>query len=110
MTTQSSKVAVITGGNSGIGYATAKELTDKGVIVYITGRRREAVEQAAKEVKATGLIADQSKLSDIDSLVAEVAQREQKIDLLLINAGITKFSDIEHATEGMFDEINERKF
>lgn len=99
------KVAVITGGNSGIGYATAKVLAEKGTRVFITGRRREAVDQAAKDLDVTGLIADQSKLEDIDSLVHEVAKCSEKIDMLLINAGITKFSSIEHANEVMFDEV-----
>jgi NAD(P)-dependent dehydrogenase (short-subunit alcohol dehydrogenase family) len=99
------KVAVITGGNSGIGYATAKVLNEKGVKVIITGRRKEAIEKAASELNITGLVADQSNLSDIDRLVAEVSEQFGKVDVLLINAGITKFASIELITETMFDEI-----
>lgn len=99
------KVAVITGGNSGIGYATAKVLNEKGVKVIITGRRKEAIEKAASELNITGLMADQSNLSDIDRLVAEVSEQFGKVDVLLINAGITKFASIELITETMFDEI-----
>lgn len=99
------KVAVITGGNSGIGYATAKTLREKGASVIITGRRKEAVERAAEALQVTGLLADQSSLSDIDRLVAEVAGQFGKIDILLINAGITKFAPIELMTESMFDEL-----
>lgn len=99
------KVAVITGGNSGIGYATAKVLNEKGVKVIITGRRKEAIEKAASELNITGLMADQSNLSDIDRLVAEVSEQFGKVDVLLINAGITKFASIELITEIMFDEI-----
>ena len=99
------KVAVITGGNSGIGYATAKALTEKGAKVIITGRRKEAVEKAASELNVSGLLADQSSLSDIERLVSEVKERFGKVDILLINAGITKFAPIELMTENVFDEI-----
>ncbi|MEI9959016.1 MAG: SDR family oxidoreductase [Ferruginibacter sp.] len=99
------KVAVITGGNSGIGYATAKTLLENGVKVIITGRRKEAVEKTASALNVVGLLADQSNLSDIERLVAEVKKRFGKVDILLINAGITKFAPIELVTENMFDEI-----
>lgn len=99
------KVAVITGGNSGIGYATAKALNERGVKVIITGRRKEAIEKAASELNVSGLLADQSSLSDIENLVAKVKEDFGKVDVLLINAGITKFAPIELMTENMFDEI-----
>lgn len=99
------KVAVITGGNSGIGYATAKELKAQGAQVIITGRRKEAVAQAAKELGIIGLIADQSNVEDINALVLEVTQQFGKIDILLVNAGITKFSTIELMSENVFDEV-----
>jgi NAD(P)-dependent dehydrogenase (short-subunit alcohol dehydrogenase family) len=99
------KVAVITGGNSGIGYATAKALDENGAKVIITGRRKEAIEKAASELNVSGLLADQSSLSDIDKLVAKVKEDFGKVDILLINAGITKFTPIELMTENMFDEV-----
>lgn len=99
------KVAVITGGNSGIGYAAAKALKEKSATVIITGRRKEAVEKASDELGVMGLVADQSKLSDIDQLVNDVALKFGKVDILLINAGITKFGSIEQMKEDMFDEI-----
>jgi NAD(P)-dependent dehydrogenase (short-subunit alcohol dehydrogenase family) len=99
------KVAVITGGNSGIGYASAKMLMEKGATVIITGRRKEAIEKAASTLHASGVVADQSNLSDIDMLVSEVKAQFGKVDILLINAGITKLATIEHTTESMFDEI-----
>ncbi|WP_421830433.1 SDR family NAD(P)-dependent oxidoreductase [Larkinella sp.] len=105
MKTLKDKVAVITGGNSGIGYATAKTLREKGANVIITGRRKEAVEQAAAALQVIGLLADQSSLADIDQLVADVAEQWGKIDILLINAGITKLAPIEQMTETTFDEI-----
>jgi NAD(P)-dependent dehydrogenase (short-subunit alcohol dehydrogenase family) len=99
------KTALITGGNSGIGYATAQELVNRGARVIITGRRKDAVEKAASELQASALIADQSNLQDILKLQSEVRERFGKIDLLLINAGITKFSSIESIDETMFDDV-----
>lgn len=99
------KIAVITGGNSGIGYATAKKLKENGAHIIITGRRKEAIEKAADELNATAMIADQSKLNDIENLVSQVKQQFGKVDILLINGGITKFSTIEQTTESLFDEI-----
>lgn len=105
MTNFKNKIAVITGGNSGIGYATAKMLSEKGANVIITGRRKEAVEAAASGLNVTGLLADQSKVSDIDNLVSQIAKQYGKLDILLINAGITKIAAIEQTTEDMFDEV-----
>ncbi|MCF0055230.1 SDR family NAD(P)-dependent oxidoreductase [Dyadobacter sp. CY356] len=99
------KVAVITGGNSGIGYATARVLKENRAKVIITGRRKEAIEKAASALNVSGLLADQSNLSDIDVLVTKVKEGFGKVDILLINAGITKFAPIESTTEDMFDEI-----
>lgn len=99
------KIAVITGGNSGIGYATAKELKQNGAQVVITGRRKEAVERAAKELDVIGLVADQSSIMDIEMLMKDVARRFGSIDILLVNAGITKFSLIEQMQESVFDEV-----
>ncbi|OCA72587.1 short-chain dehydrogenase [Chryseobacterium artocarpi] len=99
------KIAVITGGNSGIGYATAKKLKENGAHIIITGRRKEAIEKATDELNATAMMADQSKLNDIENLVSQVKQQFGKVDILLINAGITKFSTIEQTTESLFDEI-----
>ena len=92
------KVAVLTGGNSGIGYATAKQLKENGALVIITGRRKEAVDTAAGELGVICLAADQSSLTDTEMLVREVAGKFGKIDILLINAGITKiFTYTTHA-------------
>jgi len=99
------KKAVITGGNSGLGYFTAKELIGQGAQVMITGRRKEAVEKAAAELSATAFVADQTKVSDIEMLVKETARTFGKIDILMINAGATKLTTIEAATEEVYDEV-----
>ncbi|HEY0652646.1 MAG TPA: glucose 1-dehydrogenase [Chryseosolibacter sp.] len=104
------KIALVTGGNSGIGYATARELVERGAEVIITGRRKDAVEKAASELNAIGLLADQSNIEDIIRLQSYVANRYGKIDMLLINAGITKFSPIESVDEAMFDEVMDVNF
>jgi NAD(P)-dependent dehydrogenase (short-subunit alcohol dehydrogenase family) len=105
MTNLKGKIAVVTGGNSGIGYATAKMLKEKEAEVIITGRRKEAVEKAAAEINVTGWVADQADLTDTDKLVSEVARLFGKIDILLINAGISQFATIEATKESMFDDI-----
>lgn len=99
------KVAVITGGNGGIGYAVAKKLKASGAKVIITGRRKEAVEKAAAELQVTGLVADQSELPDIENLVNQVKTQFGKVDILVVNAGITKFATIEQTEESQFDEM-----
>lgn len=99
------KIAVVTGGNSGIGYATAKELKEQGAEVIITGRRPDAVAAAARELDVTGLVADQGKVSDIEKLAATVKEKWGNIDILFINAGILGGAGIEHATEETFDNV-----
>jgi NAD(P)-dependent dehydrogenase (short-subunit alcohol dehydrogenase family) len=99
------KVAVITGGNSGIGYATAKEFVEKGARVIITGRNKDSVAKVAQELGVTGIVSDQSNLDQIDSLVAEVKAQFGKVDILFLNAGVANFSPVETATEAHFDGI-----
>lgn len=105
MSTIKGKIALVTGGNSGIGYATAKELAAKGANVIITGRRKDAVDKAVAELGVTGLIADQAILTDTNALVNEVSQKFGKIDILFINAGIGAFAPIEQTTEEQFDSV-----
>lgn len=99
------KVAVVTGGNSGIGYAAAQRLKASGANVIITGRRKDAIEKAAAELQVAGLVADQSRLSDIENLARQVEGQFGKVDILVVNAGITKFSTIEQIEESQFDEM-----
>jgi NAD(P)-dependent dehydrogenase (short-subunit alcohol dehydrogenase family) len=82
------KVAIVTGGNSGIGYAAAADLVAKGAKVIVTGRNREALAKAEKELNVTGIVADQSDLKSIDGLVEEVKTKFGKVDILFLNAGI----------------------
>lgn len=100
------KVALVTGGNSGIGFATAKELIANGAKVIITGRRKEAIEQAASEIGAIPFVADQANISAIDQLGEGISKQFGKIDILFINAGITGENNlIEEADESNFDKV-----
>jgi len=99
------KKALITGGNSGIGYATAKELKALGAEVIVTGRRKDAVEKAASDLGVIGLVADQSQITAIEGLASEVGTIFGKIDILFINAGVVEQSSIADATEKSFDNI-----
>ncbi|GAB4022786.1 SDR family oxidoreductase [Spirosoma migulaei] len=105
MNTLTGKIALVTGGNSGIGYAAAKELKSQGAEVIITGRRKEAVEIAANELGVTSKVADQGQLAAIDELAAFVKETYGKIDILFINAGIVGGASIEQATEEAFDRV-----
>jgi len=99
------KIALVTGGNSGIGYATAKELKSQGATVIITGRRKEAIATAATELDIEGLVADQGSITAIEHLAQSVKQQYGKIDILFINAGIVGGANIETATEEIFDQV-----
>jgi NAD(P)-dependent dehydrogenase (short-subunit alcohol dehydrogenase family) len=112
MSTLQSKVAVITGGNSGIGLATAKELLEKGAKVVITGRRQSAIDEAVKQLgpNVTGILADTADLSHTDTLVEKVKKLHGKVDILFINAGIGHFFPLEVATEEQFDQIMDVNF
>ncbi len=105
MTNLKGKVAVVTGGNSGIGFATAKELVTQGATVIITGLRKDALEKSAKEIDATPFVADQANLSNTANLVSSIGEKFGKVDILVINAGIIKFVPIEFTQENLFDNI-----
>lgn len=100
------KFALITGGNSGIGFATAKEFIEQGAKVIITGRSEAGLAQAKKELnnEVYTILSNASSLSDIRNLAKEVQQITPHLDVVFINAGIGKFAPIEAVTEEHFDE------
>ncbi len=100
------KVAVVTGGNSGIGLATAKRLQEEGARVAISGRSRETLDEAVKSI-GNGVVAvqaDVANLADVDKLYAEVSEKLGKIDVLFVNAGIAKFAPLAQTSESTYDE------
>src|ERR1700687_6173381 len=101
------KVAVITGGNSGIGLATAKEFKEQGARVVITGRDQQTLDAAKREIGGAVLAgrSDASSVTDIDKLFAAVKEEFGHIDVLFVNAGVGKFAPGEAVSEEMFDSI-----
>ncbi|MFL6208547.1 MAG: SDR family oxidoreductase [Pyrinomonadaceae bacterium] len=101
------KVAVITGGNSGIGLATAKEFKAQGAQVIITGRDQQTLDAAAREIGGDVLAvrSDAASLAEIDKLFAAVQEKFSKVDVLFVNAGIAEFTPLEAVTEEHFDRV-----
>jgi NAD(P)-dependent dehydrogenase (short-subunit alcohol dehydrogenase family) len=99
------KVALITGGTSGIGLATAKQFVDEGASVYITGRRDKELAAAVKEVgkNVTGIQGDVSNLGDLDRLFAQIKREKGKLDIVFANAGVAKFAAFGTITEELYD-------
>ncbi len=101
------KIAVITGGSSGIGLATAKRFVAEGAYVFITGRRRTDLDAAVKEIAAdvTGVQGDVANLADLDRLYWTVKQEKGRIDVLFANAGVVEFVPLGLITEEHFDKV-----
>ena len=104
------KIAVITGGNSGIGLATAQRFVEEGAYVFITGRRQSELDAAVKQIgknnnNVTGIQGDVSNLADLDRLYDKVKQQKGRIDVLFANAGIIELAPLGSITESHFDKI-----
>lgn len=101
------KIAVITGGNSGIGLATAKRFVAEGAEhVYITGRRQAELDAAVKEIgkNVTGVQGDVSNAADLDKLYATVKAKHGRVDIVFANAGGGEFASLTDSTEAQFDK------
>jgi NAD(P)-dependent dehydrogenase (short-subunit alcohol dehydrogenase family) len=101
------KIALITGGNSGIGLATAKEFVNEGAYVFITGRRDPELAAAAKEIgrNVTGVQGDVSNLDDLDRLFAQIKREKGKLDIVFANAGVARYARLGTITEEFYDSI-----
>ena len=99
------KIALITGGNSGIGLATAKRFVNEGTYVFITGRRKSELDAAVKEIgkNVTAVQGDVANLDDLDRLFARIKKGKGKLDILFANAGIAKYAQFGKITEELFD-------
>jgi NAD(P)-dependent dehydrogenase (short-subunit alcohol dehydrogenase family) len=101
------KSALVTGGTSGIGLATAKQFVIEGAYVFITGRRDAELAAALKEIgrNVTGVQGDVSDLGDLDRLFAQIKREKGKLDIVFANAGVAKFAPFGQITEEFYDSI-----
>jgi NAD(P)-dependent dehydrogenase (short-subunit alcohol dehydrogenase family) len=101
------KIALITGGNGGIGLATAKQFVNEGAYVFITGRREQELAAAVKEIgrNVTGVQGDVSNLGDLDRLFAQIKREKGKLDIVFANAGVAKYAPLGSITEELYDSI-----
>src|SRR5882762_10715914 len=99
------KVALVTGGNSGIGLATAKQFVREGAYVFITGRRGAELAAAVKEIgrNVTGVQGDVSNVADVERLFAQIKQ--EKLDIVFANAGVVRYAALGAISEELFDSI-----
>jgi NAD(P)-dependent dehydrogenase (short-subunit alcohol dehydrogenase family) len=101
------KVAVITGGNSGIGLATARRFVAEGAYVFITGRRQAELDEAVRQIgnHVTAVPGDVANLADLDRLFATVKRQQGRLDVLFANAGILAVAPLGSITEEDFDKV-----
>jgi NAD(P)-dependent dehydrogenase (short-subunit alcohol dehydrogenase family) len=101
------RIALITGGNSGIGLATAKQFVNEGAYVFLTGRRELELAAAVKEIgsKVTGVQGDVSNLGDLDRLFAQIKREKGKLDIVFANAGVVKYAPFGTITEELYDSL-----
>src|ERR1700741_2379023 len=99
------KVALITGGSTGIGLATAKQFVKEGAYVFITGRREAELTAAVKEIgrDVTGIKGDVSNLADLDRLFAQIRQGKGRLDVVFANAGSARYASLGKITEELYD-------
>jgi NAD(P)-dependent dehydrogenase (short-subunit alcohol dehydrogenase family) len=101
------RIALVTGGNSGIGLATAKQFVNEGAYVFITGRRERELAAAVKAIgrHVTGVQGDVSNLGDLDRLFAQVTLEKGRLDVVFANAGVAKFAPVGTITEAFYHSI-----
>jgi len=101
------KIALITGGNSGIGLATARRFVDEGAYVFINGRREAELLSAAKDIgkNVKALKGDVSNLGELDRIAAQIKENKSKLDIVFANAGIAKYATLGEITEELYDAI-----
>jgi NAD(P)-dependent dehydrogenase (short-subunit alcohol dehydrogenase family) len=101
------KIALVTGGNSGIGLATAKQFVNEGAYVFITGRREAELARAVKEIgnNVTAVRGDVSDLSDLDRLFVQIKREKARLDILFANAGVARYAPLGSITEEFYHSI-----
>ena len=102
------KIALVTGGNGGIGLATAKQFVSEGAYVYVTGRRHSELAAAVEEIgkkNVAGVQGDVSNLGDLDRLFAQIKQEKGRLDIVFANAGVAKFAPLDTITEEFYYSI-----
>lgn len=101
------KIVLITGGNSGIGLASARRFVSEGAFVFITGRRQEELDKAVAEIghDVRALQGDVSKVDDLDRIVATIREEKGRLDVVFANAGIAEAAPLGNITEASFDKL-----
>src|SRR5262245_59739117 len=101
------KIALVTGGSSGIGLATAKQFVNEGAYVFITGRREPELAAAVRELgqNVTAVRGDVAHLGDLDRLFAQIQREHGRLDVVFANAGVARYAPLGTVTEELYDSI-----